>query len=88
MLGVRRVRHLGALNKSRTSPGAAVREDVRVPDEIQDNLTVSGDVALIFWRRAASRKLGEWTKRRLTSHEPAMYLVRLGVCGLARYTPD
>jgi hypothetical protein len=58
MLGLRRVRDLGALNKLWTSLGATVREDVRVPDEIQDNLTVSADVALIFWGRAASRKWG------------------------------
>ena len=58
MLGVRRVRDHGVLNYSRTSLGGAVREDVRVRDEIRDNLRVSDDVALIVWRRAASRKSG------------------------------
>lgn len=81
MLGVRRVRHLGALNKSRTSLGAAVREDVRVPDEIEDNLRASDDVALIFWSSGETPPRGsggEATKRRLGSQEPAMYLVGLG----------
>jgi hypothetical protein len=58
MLGVRRVRDLGGLNKLDESSRAAVREDVRVSDEIQDNLRVSDDAAPIFWRRAASRKWG------------------------------
>ena len=59
MLRVRRVPDLGALNKSWTRLGAAVREDVRVPDEIQDNLRMADDVACLYWRRAASRKWGK-----------------------------
>ena len=52
---------------------AAVREDVRVPDEIEDNLRASDDVALIFWSSGETPPRGsggEATKRRLGSQEP------------------
>jgi hypothetical protein len=55
MLGVRRVRGFDALNYSRTSLGGAVHEDVAVPYEIQDNLRVWDDVALIVWQGVSAR---------------------------------
>ena len=51
----------------------AVREDLTVPDEIQDNLRVSDDVALIVCGRVASQKRGGCDEQSLPGLHPKRF---------------